>query len=105
MSVEEFHSGVVSPRGNWWVPADKKEKLWVTIAFCWCMVLFAMMPLWHLKGGQNPSGVRGRVKPADYQARTDRFIADYQVKDSKGRPVEEQELPVVAPPPGAQVYL
>ena len=105
MSVNEMHSGVVSPTGNWWVPADKKEKLWVTIAFVWCMVLFAMMPLWHLKGGQNPTGVRGKVTPAAYEARFQRFVAEYQVKDAKGALVEDTGFPLVAPPPGAEVYL
>jgi len=105
MSVHEFHSGVVSPTGNWWVPADKKEKLWVTIAFTWCMVLFAMMPLWHFKGGQNPTGVRGKTNAADFKARTDRFISDYQLKDAKGKPVEDAGFAVVAPPPGSEVYL
>lgn len=105
MSVKEFHSGVASPAGDWWVPADKKEKLWVSIAFGWCLVLFAMMPLWHLKGGQNPTGVRGKVKAADFEARTDRFIQEHGVKDKKGVLVEDQGLPVAAPPPGAEVYL
>jgi cytochrome c oxidase subunit 2 len=105
MKVEEFHSGIVGPTGVWWTPADPKEKLWVTIAFGWCMVLFAMMPLWHYKGGQNPTGVRGRVEAAAYSARVDRFISDYQVKDAKGNPLEDGNSIVVAPPPGAEVYL
>lgn len=103
--AEEMHSGIVSPSGNWWLPAGKQEKLWVTIAFAWCMVLFAMMPLWHFKGGQNPAGIRGRCKPADFEARTARFIQDYQVKDAKGVGVEDAGFPVVAPPAGAEVYL
>jgi cytochrome c oxidase subunit 2 len=105
MSVDNFHSGVVSPTGKWWVPADKKEKLWVTIAFVWCLVLFAMMPLWHLKGGQNPTGVRGKVSPADFEARTDRFIEEHGLRDAGGAIVEDEGIPVAAPPPGAHVYL
>ena len=54
-------TGLVSPQGRWWVPAHRSEKVWFAIAFAWCMVLFAMMPLWHLKGGQNPSGIRRNV--------------------------------------------
>ena len=56
MSTHEFHSAVVAPQGIWWVPAGKQEKTWIAIAFVWCMILFAMMPFWHFKGGQNPSG-------------------------------------------------
>ncbi len=98
MSTNEMHSGIVAPKGVWWRPAGKEERLWVTIAFIWCLVLFAMMPLWQLFGGQNPSGVRGRTDAAAYQARVDRFVKDYQVG-------EEQGIPVVAPPAGSDVYL
>ena len=80
-----YHSGIEAPQGVW-------------IAFAWCMVLFAMMPLWHLRGGQNPSGIRHRVDPKAYQARVTQFIADYKVGTDHG-------MPVVAPPPGSDVYL
>ena len=94
----ETHTGLDSPRGNWWKPAHKAEKLWVGIAFGWCMVLFAMMPLWHLKGGQNPSGIRRRTTPTAYYARTMEFIEQYKVGEDRG-------MPIVAPPPGSDVYL
>jgi cytochrome c oxidase subunit 2 len=93
-----MHSGIVAPKGIWWKPAGKQEKLWVTIAFVWCMVLFAMMPFWHLKGGQNPSGIRSRVEPTAYFERVNRFVEEYKVG-------EEMGIPVVEPPPGADVYL
>lgn len=94
----EFHSALVSPTGVWWKPAAKQEKRWIIIAFIWCMVLFAMMPFWHYKGGQNPTGVRARVEPADFIARTERFNKEFQVGTEKG-------FPVVEPPAGADVYL
>jgi cytochrome c oxidase subunit 2 len=93
-----MHSGIVSPQGVWWKPAGKQEKLWVTIAFIWCLVLFAMMPFWHLKGGQNPSGIRGRVNPAAYLDRVNRFVTEYKTGEENG-------VPIVTPPPGAEVYL
>jgi len=83
----------------WWKPAHRSEKIWATIAFIWCMVLFAMMPLWHLKGGQNPSGIRARVDPADYVSRVQQFVADYGTGES------EAGIPIVAPPPGSEIYL
>jgi len=94
----ETHTGLESPKGNWWKPAHKAEKVWVGIAFAWCMVLFAMMPLWHWKGGQNPSGIRRRVEPQAYAQRTEEFIRQYTVGEDRG-------VPIVAPPPGADVYL
>lgn len=96
--MEELHSALVAPRHVWWKPAGKQEKLWVTISFVWCMILFAMMPLWHLKGGQNPSGIRSRVDPAAFVARTEQFVKEYKVGEEAG-------FPVVAPPPGSEVYL
>ena len=93
-----MHSGIVPPQGVWWKPAGKQEKLWVTIAFVWCMVLFAMMPFWHLKGGQNPSGIRARVDASAYIARVNRFVEEYKVG-------EEMGIPIVEPPPGAEIYL
>jgi len=93
-----MHSGIVNPKGTWWLPAHKGEKIWVTIAFAWCMVLFAMMPFWHFKGGQNPAGIRHRTDPSAYMARVQEFTNQYKVG-------EEYGLPIVAPPPGADVYL
>ena len=70
----------------------------MVIAFAWCMVLFAMMPLWHWKGGQNPSGIRRRTTPAEYYKRTMEFVTQYKVGDDRG-------MAIVAPPPGSDVYL
>jgi cytochrome c oxidase subunit II len=96
--AEPMHTGLVSPRGRWWVPAHKSEKVWFAIAFAWCMVLFAMMPLWHWKGGQNASGIRSKVDAVDFRARVDQFVEDYRVGELNG-------MPVVEPPPGSHVYL
>lgn len=98
MNDREMHSGIVPPLGIWWKPAHKQEKIWVIVAFAWCMVLFAMMPLWHFKGGQNPSGIRRTVTPEAFQERVDRFVKDYKVGEENG-------FPVVAPPPGSDIYV
>jgi cytochrome c oxidase subunit 2 len=96
--MEELHSALVSPRHVWWKPAGKQEKIWVTVSFVWCMILFAMMPLWHIKGGQNPSGIRAKVDPVDYYKRVEQFVTDYKIGEESG-------VPIVAPPPGSDVYL
>lgn len=94
----EAWSAIISPKGSWWESIPKQEKIWISVAFAWCMVLFAMMPLWHIKGGQNVSGIRHKVDPVDYATRVEQFVADYKV----GR---EKRIPVVEPPPGSHVYL
>jgi len=97
-SLRDTHTGLDSPKGIWWGPAHRTEKTWVAIAFAWCMVLFAMMPLWHYKGGQNPAGIRGRVDPKAYMKRTMEFTAAYKVGEDHG-------IPIVAPPAGSDIYL
>jgi cytochrome c oxidase subunit II len=93
-----MHSGLESPEGTWWMPAHRTEKVWVAIAFVWCMVLFAMMPVMHARGGQNLSGIRHTVKPGDYARRYSEFVQQYRVGEDHG-------FPVVAPPPGSDIYL
>lgn len=94
-----MHSGITPPEGNWWLPVPKDEKRWIIVSFVWCMIMFAIMPLWHWKGGQNPSGIRGKVTAKDFRERTDQFIKDYKVGEDVGR------IPICEPPPGADVYL
>jgi cytochrome c oxidase subunit 2 len=96
--LTKVHTGLESVPGVWWKPAHKAEKVWVAIAFCWCLVLFAMMPLWHWKGGQNPSGIRRRVDPKAFYARTVEFTKQYKIGEDRG-------FPIVQPPAGADVYL
>ncbi|MCH2535664.1 MAG: hypothetical protein MK008_14570 [Bdellovibrionales bacterium] len=95
---DKMHSGIVAPVGIWWTDIPKQEKIWITIAFVWCLILFAMMPFWHIKGGQNPTGIRGKVTAQDYYERTERFVEDYKIGEENG-------IPVVEPPPGSDVYL
>jgi len=41
---------------NWWdVPVGRQEILWIGIALVWCLILFFMMPYWHMYGKQNIS--------------------------------------------------
>jgi cytochrome c oxidase subunit 2 len=93
-----MQTGIEPPKGVWWKPAHRSEKIWVGVAFAWCIVLFAMMPIWHARGAQNPSGIRAKVDPQAFMARTQEFIRAYQVGTENG-------LPVVEPPPGSDVYL
>lgn len=93
-----MRSAITPVPGVWWTDIPKQEKFWVTISFIWCMILFAMMPIWHLRGGQNVSGIRSKVEPAAFAARVQKFVEDYQVGEENG-------IPVVEPPPGAEVYL
>lgn len=95
--LTKVHTGLEPVPGVWWQKAHKAEKVWVGIAFAWCMVLFAMMPLWHWKGGQNPSGIRTKVDPKAFYTRTLAFAQQYKIGEDKG-------IPIVAPPVGSHIY-
>ena len=85
-------------KGVWWKKVDASEKLWLGIALVWCLILFAMMPLWHLKGGQNPSFETYRTTAEQYMKKVDALIAKRKVGEEKG-------MPVVAPDPKEDVYM
>jgi cytochrome c oxidase subunit 2 len=96
--LTKVHTGLDSVPGVWWKPAHKSEKVWVGIAFVWCLILFAMMPLWHWKGGQNPSGIRRKVDPQAFYARTVAFATQHKIGEDRG-------VPIAAPPAGSHIYL
>jgi cytochrome c oxidase subunit 2 len=85
-------------KGVWWKKVDRTEKVWLGVALTWCLVLFAMMPLWHWKGGQNPSFETYRIAAADYQAKVEAYV-------QKAKVGEERGFPVVAPEAGGDVYM
>ncbi|MBI5378524.1 MAG: cytochrome C oxidase subunit II [Nitrospirae bacterium] len=89
---------ITVPERVWWKPLDKGEKLWVAIALTWCLVMFIMMPLWHLQGKQNAPSETYRVSADQFEKAAAAFITQYRVG-------EEQGVPVVAPPSGSDIYL
>mgnify|MGYP001592024051 CR=1 FL=1 len=89
---------ILTLKGVWWKKVDPSEKLWLGIALLWCLILFAMMPLWHLKGGQNPSFETYRTTAARYQAKVDALVQKAKVGEEKG-------IPVIAPDPKEDVYM
>lgn len=83
----------------WWKePVGKTEIVWILLAFVWCLIMFFMMPYWHLYGKQNLSNEAYQTTPAKYQANVQAMVDKYKVRDEAG-------VPVVAPPPGSDVYL
>ncbi len=89
---------ISKPERVWWRPVDREEKLWITIALIWALILFLMMPYWHVKGKQNPSQETYKVTPTEFLQKANEFIEQYKVGVEKG-------IPVVEPPPGSDIYL
>lgn len=85
----------------WWKhPLDRVEGTWIAIAFVWCMILFLMMVLWHIYGDQNLSTETYKTSPDKFLAQAQAMVDQYTVRTDT-----VQQIPVVAPPPGSDVYL
>ncbi|MCC7106660.1 MAG: cytochrome c oxidase subunit II [Chloroflexi bacterium] len=93
------YSSLAKPRGTWWRPIGRDEKLWVGFVAIWCLSMFAMIVfIWPAIGTRQNDIVSYRVDPADFHARVESFTAANKVGELAG-------IPVVAPPPGSDVYL
>lgn len=83
----------------WWnEPISRMELIWVVVAFLWGLFMFGFMIAWHFIGQQNLNKEAYRIAPSAYEAKVEQFAEKYKVRDEKG-------IPVVKPPPGADVYL
>src|SRR5574341_1834206 len=70
----------------WWKePLERTEIVWIVIALVWCLVMFFMMPYWHLYGQQNLSNEAYRSKPEDFVRKADEVIAKYKVREEGDR--------------------
>jgi cytochrome c oxidase subunit II len=95
-------SAILPPaRRVWWKqPIDKVEIIWIAIAFIWCMVMFFMMPYWHLYGKQNLSNETYRVKPEQFARAAQEMVDKYTIRTET-----DEKIPVVKPPAGGDVFL
>jgi len=85
----------------WWKePIERSEILWIVIALVWCLILFAMMPYWHIVGEQNLNNEAYRIKPEVFAQRTEDFAKKYKVREEG-----ETGIPVVRPPAGSDIYM
>lgn len=91
---------IFSPEARvWWnEPIEKTEVLWVTIALAWSLVMFFMMPYWHIAGDQNLSNESYKISAERFAEKTEAMAEKYTVR-------EENDIPVVHPPAGADIYM
>jgi len=83
----------------WWnEPIHKIEMGWIVIAFLWGLFMFFFMIAWHFIGEQNLSTETYRINPTAYEEKVEAFAEQYQVG-------EEDDVPVVRPPEGSDVFL
>jgi cytochrome c oxidase subunit 2 len=85
----------------WWrEPLDRVEATWVIIALVWSIIMFVMMPYWHVYGEQNLSNESYRIDPEAYAKKAQAMVDQYTVRKEVNGTV-----PVVHPPAGSDVYL
>jgi cytochrome c oxidase subunit 2 len=91
-----------APDKNWArEPIERTEVLWIVIAASWCLFMFVWMIAWHWIGDQNMRTEAYRTFPDVYAKKTEEFTKQYTVRQDASDP----SLPVVAPPPGSDVYI
>lgn len=89
------------PQRIWWKqPLDRVEGTWIAIALVWCLIMFAMMPYWHVVGKQNISNESYRTTPEAFAAKAQAVIDQYTVRTET-----TSQIPVVHPPAGSDIYL
>lgn len=85
----------------WWKqPIDRVEGAWIAIAFLWCLIMFFMMPYWHITGKQNLSNEAYRTTPEAFSKKAQDMVDKHTVRTET-----DQNIPVVHPPAGSDVYL
>ena len=93
-------SSFLPPSERIWrnTPIGKEEVLWIGIALVWCLIMFFMMPYWHIYGKQNLSSEAYQTTAPAFQAKVDEMVEKYKVGEEAG-------IPVVKPPAGSDVYM
>jgi len=86
------------PPKDWFRAPAGGERVWIGMALVWCLVLFLMMPYWHIYGKQNSTGQAFRIEPAAFQAKVDQFVDAHKVGELK-------MFPVCQPSPAGDAYL
>jgi len=85
----------------WWnEPLDRKEIVWIAIAFLWGLVMFSTMIAWHFIGEQNLSNEAYRISPEVFAERAEAMTEAYTVREEG-----DTGIPVVHPPAGSDVYM
>ena len=85
----------------WWKhPLDRVEGTWIVISLIWCLIMFAMMVGCHIYGSQNLSTETYKTTPEMFTKKTQAMVDKYTVRTETA-----DNIPVVAPPAGSDVYL
>jgi cytochrome c oxidase subunit 2 len=96
------------PQRHWWrMRVGPDEKIWITVAYAWCLVMVVWMVGWFFMGDQNQAGEAFRVTIDGFANKMDQMIEQHQLKDGSGNLMAEgdTDIPVVQVPVGGNVYI
>ncbi len=89
------------PQKIWWnEPVERTEALWIGIALIWAMILFFMMPYWHIVGQQNLSNEAYKVSPEAFVEKVDAYVAANTIREEG-----DTGIPVVKATDSGDVYM
>ena len=92
------YTTLASPPRYWWGKLGPDERIWLTVAFVWCMIMFSAMVLWQSRGDQRLPVESYKVDEQQFLAEVDAFIDERQIGEVNG-------VPVVEPEPGGDAYI
>lgn len=85
----------------WWkTPLDKMELVWIGLALAWSLIMFFMMLYWHIYGKQNLANETYKTTKEMFSAKAQAMVDKYTVRTES-----DQQVPVVKPPAGSDVYM
>lgn len=96
--VAPSKSTLLPPPRVWWGRLGPDERVWLTVAFVWCLVMFTAMVAWQSIGEQRAPAESYRIDEAQFGREVEDFIEQYQVGEANG-------VPIVEPEPGGEAYL
>ena len=75
-------SAIQSPSQRvWWKqPLDRLEGSWIVLSLIWCLIMFFMMPYWHIYGKQNLANEAYRTTPEAYTKKAQAVVDQYTVR-------------------------
>lgn len=89
---------LLPPRKLWWGRIGPDERLWLTVAFAWCLIMFTGMIVWANIGEQTIPTESYRIDEDVFAEEVSAFISARQIGEEGG-------VPIVEPQPGEDAYL
>jgi cytochrome c oxidase subunit II len=89
---------LLPPKRNWWGRIGPDERLWLTVAFAWCLIMFTGMIVWQNMGEQTIPVESYKIDQTAFREEVQAFVDARQVGEENG-------VPIVRPEPGEDAYL